>query len=160
MCINIKFCLINQIHLCHALNHSWVKSRNCDWFVTWFCYQLIANQVTRQQQFHDPTQLILLFAVQSVYQSIVPWCHLALHLSLSFRTNRYIILQTHIYLKKKYNAIKWSVFLNSSPPRQNGHHFTGNIFKCIFMKEKYSFFITISLKFVPTDSLDNKPALV
>ena len=39
--------------------------------------------------------------------------------------------------------------LNSSPPEQNGHHFAGDIFKYIFVNEKFSIWINISLKFVP-----------
>ena len=33
--------------------------------------------------------------------------------------------------------------------KQNGHKFTHNIFKCIFMNENVEFSITISLKFAP-----------
>ena len=39
-------------------------------------------------------------------------------------------------------------FINSSSPGQNGHHFTNDIFKCIFFNEKVRFFIKISLKLV------------
>ena len=35
-----------------------------------------------------------------------------------------------------------------------------DIFKCIFLNENVKFFIQISLKFVPQDPIDNKPALV
>ena len=38
---------------------------------------------------------------------------------------------------------------NSSPPRQDGHHATGDIFKCIFMNEKSCILIEIPPKFVP-----------
>ena len=107
----------------------------------------------------DPAYFIVCCTVSlSVHCSLLPLGITSLIIIQDKQVHH--IANTHIYLKKKYNAIKWSVLLNSSPPRQNGHHFTGNIFKCIFMKEKYSFFITISLKFVPTGSLDNKPALV
>ena len=37
---------------------------------------------------------------------------------------------------------------NSSPPGQNGDHFADDIFKCIFMNEKFCISIQISLKFV------------
>ena len=37
--------------------------------------------------------------------------------------------------------------VNSSPPGQNGRHFPDDIFKCIFMNEKFCIFIQISLKF-------------
>ena len=51
-------------------------------------------------------------------------------------------------------------FFNSSPPGQNGRHFAVNIFRCIFMNEKFSILIKISLKFVHKGLIDNNPALV
>ena len=53
----------------------------------------------------------------------------------------------------------WDSF-NSSPPGQNGHHFTDEIFRCIFMNEKYCILIQNSLKFVPKGPNDNKPPSV
>ena len=50
--------------------------------------------------------------------------------------------------------------INSSSPRQNGHHFTDNIFKCIFVNENSFILIQISLKFVPKGLIDNKSTLV
>ena len=35
-----------------------------------------------------------------------------------------------------------------------------DIFKCIFMNEKFCILIKISLKFVPKGPIDNNPALV
>ena len=43
---------------------------------------------------------------------------------------------------------------------QNGHHFADNIFRCIFVSEKFCILIKISLKFVPKGQIDNNPALV
>ena len=37
---------------------------------------------------------------------------------------------------------------------------TDDIFKCIFVNEKFSILIPVSLKFVPKVRIDNKPALV
>ena len=45
-------------------------------------------------------------------------------------------------------------------PRQNGCHLADNIFRCIFMNEKFCILIQISLKFVPKYPIDNNPALV
>ena len=45
-------------------------------------------------------------------------------------------------------------------PGQNGHHFTDDIFRCIFVKEKCCVFIKISLKFVPKGPMNNIPELV
>ena len=50
--------------------------------------------------------------------------------------------------------------LNTLRPRQNGYHFPDDIFKCIFLNEKVSFLINISLKYVPKCSSNNIPALV
>ena len=50
--------------------------------------------------------------------------------------------------------------LNSSPPGQNGRHFADNIFRCIFVNEKFCILIKISLKFVPRGPIDNNLALV
>ena len=49
--------------------------------------------------------------------------------------------------------------VNSSPLDKNGHHFIDDIFRCIFVNEKFCILIKISLKFVPKGSIDN-PALV
>ena len=50
--------------------------------------------------------------------------------------------------------------VKSSPPRQNGCHFTDDIFKCIFWNENVSISLKISLKFVPKVPINNIPALV
>ena len=50
--------------------------------------------------------------------------------------------------------------LNTLRPRQNGHRFPDNIFKCIFLNENVWISIKISLKFVPKGPINNIPALV
>ena len=52
--------------------------------------------------------------------------------------------------------------VNSSPPGfyKMAANFADNIFKCIFMNEKFCNAIQILLKLVPTGPTDNKPALV
>ena len=51
--------------------------------------------------------------------------------------------------------------VNSSPPGQNGRHFAGDIFRCIFVNEKLCIVSYISLmKFVPKGPVDNNPVLV
>ena len=50
------------------------------------------------------------------------------------------------------------VCINSSSPGENGHHFP-DIFKCIFINDKFWIFIQISLKFVPKGAIDKKSAL-
>ena len=39
--------------------------------------------------------------------------------------------------------------VNSLSPKQNGHHFADNAFKCIFLNENFSISTNISLKCVP-----------
>ena len=51
-------------------------------------------------------------------------------------------------------------FMRMLRPRQNGRHFTDDIFKCIFLNENVSIAIKISLKFVPKGPINNIPALV
>ena len=48
---------------------------------------------------------------------------------------------------------------NALGPRQNGCHFTDDIFKCIFLIENIWIPIRISLKFVPKGPINNIPAL-
>ena len=52
------------------------------------------------------------------------------------------------------------VTLNSLRPRQNGRHFTDNVFKCIFFNEDICISINFSLIFVPTGQLNNIALLV
>ena len=57
--------------------------------------------------------------------------------------------------------VSWiRIFLNTLRPRQNGHHFADDIFKCIFLNENVWIPIKISLKFVPKIPINNIPALV
>ena len=44
-------------------------------------------------------------------------------------------------------------------PWANGRHFPDDIFKCIFLNEKFCILIRISLEFVPKDPMNNIPAL-
>ena len=55
--------------------------------------------------------------------------------------------------------LSWHFINNSSPPGQNGHHFADDIFRCIFVNEKFCILIRISLKFVSKGLIDNNPAL-
>ena len=50
--------------------------------------------------------------------------------------------------------------VNTSRPRQDGRHFTDNIFIYIFLNENEWHSIKISLKFVPKVPINNIPALV
>ena len=50
--------------------------------------------------------------------------------------------------------------LHSSPPGQNGRHFAEDIFKHIFMNEKFCILTWIKLKLVAKGPINNKSALV
>ena len=85
-------------------------------------------------------------------------------------------IQLHTCLKVlldwKYSAVKqvnnyfnvthtvWNFGVNTLRPRQCGHHFLDNIFKCIFLNENLWISIKISLKFVSKCKIKNIPALV
>ena len=64
-----------------------------------------------------------------------------------------VSLLTHICVTRP----QW---FKSSPPGQNGHYFTDNIFGCIFMNWRFCILIKISLKFVLKGPIDNNPGLV
>ena len=49
---------------------------------------------------------------------------------------------------------------HSLRPRQNGHHFADDVFKCIFLNENVWILLKISLKFVPKGPINNIPSLV
>ena len=69
----------------------------------------------------------------------------------------------HVYIPGNYiNVSIWHVIIhpctdfnggrtvvNSSPPGQIGRHFEDDIFRCIFVNEKFCILIKISLKFIP-----------
>ena len=56
--------------------------------------------------------------------------------------------------------IHTSYWVNTLRPRQNGHLFADDIFKCIFLNENVWIAIKISLTFVPKGLINNIPALV
>ena len=53
-----------------------------------------------------------------------------------------------------------SIEINTLRTRQNGHHFTDGLFKCIFLNENLWTSIKTSLKFVSKSPINNYPALV
>ena len=64
--------------------------------------------------------------------------------------------------RRMYASVHWVVSgpVNESSSEQNGHHFSDNILKFIFMNEKFCISIWVSLNFVPKGPNDNKSALV
>ena len=57
-------------------------------------------------------------------------------------------------------GINRSEWVDTLRLRQDGHRFTNDIFKHIFLNENVWIFFNISLKFIPKDPTDNIPALV
>ena len=65
------------------------------------------------------------------------------------------------YSPLKVRRILWRPFsINTLRQRQDDHHFSDDIFKCIFLNENISISIKISLKFVPKCPTNNIPSLV
>ena len=54
----------------------------------------------------------------------------------------------------------WKLLLKILRPRQNGRHFPGDIFRCIFLNENAWISCKMSLKFVPKCPFNNIPVLV
>ena len=53
-----------------------------------------------------------------------------------------------------------NICINTLRPRQNGHHFADDIFRCIFLNENVWNPLEISLTFVPKGPINNMPTLV
>ena len=105
------------------------------------------HQTQGQGWIHTPQQ-------RQINATKVPWCRIIVY---SMKYEHYLLCCVLLWL-----YFHWSMFhvVNTLRPRQNGHHFANNIFKCIFMDEKFYILLRISLKFVPKGSIENKPALV
>ena len=74
---------------------------------------------------------------------------------------RFIPIDTHNASTLIINT-PWTINIvfNTLRPRQNGRHFPGDIFKCIFLNENAWIAIKISLKFVPKGPINKSLALV
>ena len=83
--------------------------------------------------------------------------------TLPLRWWKYLVINlssTPVSRNRRILNKKTHTHINSSPPGQIGHHFADDIFICMFENEKICILIEISLKFIPKDPIDNKPALV
>ena len=70
-------------------------------------------------------------------------------------------MENHWFSIKFVNKFILSfICINTLRLRQNGLHFTDDTFKCVFLNENVRIPIKISLKFVPTGSINSIPALV
>ena len=89
-------------------------------------------------------------------------------LSRPRRADYYYIFQRPMSKSDRFHCIIFSNIpaqelcteFNTLRLRQNGCHFTEDIFKYIFLNENVWISIKISLKFVPKDPINHIPALV
>ena len=88
-----------------------------------------------------------------VYCLVLAWRN-SIAKSLSTFIRRCLLVNTTYY------AATIACMFNTLRPRQNGHHFPDDVFKCIFLNQNVLISIKISLKFVPKGPINNIPALV
>ena len=86
------------------------------------------------------------------------WIWTVFHIQSYPRFTQFVVLAPRLQSISSLNYIYHDA--NSSPPGQNGRHFTDDIFKCILMNEKNSILNRLSLKFDPKGLINNSPALV
>ena len=136
---------------------------------TWDCTS--TNDVTpkdmRPKQNHLKTQQFMEWV--NTMQCNAMQCNKIQHNTIQYNKIQYNTIQ---YNTIQYNTSQYKtlffiplqsmiiLYLNSSPPGQNGRHFTDDVFKYIFMNKKSCIFIRISLKFVPKGPIANTSALV
>ena len=73
-----------------------------------------------------------------------------------------LVLKAHCNLLSVLNnVVSWKkIYVNTLRLIQNGHHFTDDTFKRIFLNKNVKLFIEISLKFFPKGIINSIPALV
>ena len=77
---------------------------------------------------------------------------------LGYHRGTHLSLSKHCKLFWRSGALLLTTRFNS-PPWTKGHHFADDIFRCIFVNEKFCILITTSL-FVPEGPFDNNPTLI
>ena len=75
---------------------------------------------------------------------------LLIHVSKKVSRNKGLdaVKSEHVWPRSTTNAVSILTLLNTLKARQNGRHFTDDIFKCIFLNKDAWILIKISLKFV------------
>ena len=119
----------------------------------WYQRYLGINDVTPLDVKHTTLHHILLYIVYG-QQYIMDHC---------LGSGHETIIYTHetLYVSNILIHSSWhGVGINKLRPRQNGRHFTDDIFKCIFLNENVWITIKISMKFVPKGPINKIPALV
>ena len=94
---------------------------------------------------------------RSLICCITLWARLE---SSSVPTRRRPRSRRKIRRKRRRRRHQLEVGVNSLRLRQNGCHFAGDIFRCIFLNANVWISIKFSLKFVPKVRINNIPALV
>ena len=106
-----------------------------------------------------------------INDDLIYWCIYASlsinELMMSYGQNIYRKLliarearRRHFWLYSHLCVCWWPSTIDSSPPGQNGCHFTDNVYICIFMNETFCILIEISLNCVPKGPMDNNAAFV
>ena len=93
-----------------------------------------------------------------------PMYHNFLHPQCQIDMSHHILialsLPYHMYSTEMMPHTQLPTMLNTLRPRQNGYHFAGDTFKCIFLNQNVRNSINISLKFVPKGGIHNITSLV
>ena len=101
------------------------------------------------------------------YKDEEPWEHIGVPCSsinrIFIETGHYLLSKVVLYniCTITYNLIhSIEITFNILRPRQNGHHFIDDIYKCIFLIENVWISINMSLSFVLGGTIYTIPALV
>ena len=111
--------------------HRWPVNSPQKWSVTWKVFP-----------FHDVINLFVrmhLLAMRAASTDI-EWIY-------GWNMIYALILPIEFYIIRHCSALSTC---SSLRPRQNGHHFADDIFKCIFLNKNLGISLKVSLKFVPT----------
>ena len=139
-----------------ALNSKLIQNKFRDWYLEIFLQyypQMNAILTLQKEMFiYWLRWSLLTFPISnmSTLVLVMAWC---------CEANIHYFNQCWPRLMTPYDLMR-PQWINSSPPGQNGHHFTDNIFRCIFGNEKFCILIKVSLKFAPKGSIDNNAALI
>ena len=138
-------------------SNSWSEFENC-FFFKLFQYLPGANELMKSK-----FQLNLFIGIQLTIIQHWFWLWLGAeqatqHLSepMMNHFNEWCIYSINMH----QSSLPGPQWVNTLRPRQNGCHFTDDIFKCISLNGNIIISIKISLKFVPKVPIDNNPVLV
>ena len=142
---------------------AWINnSIHTNYWVTMLILDSIQTDTKKRQHF---VQAILISLMLISQKAIKPYHKYQIfirsgghsHYAPQKGTQNWNFSSLKVCIIHSYYIVKW---INTLRPRQNGHHFLDDIFKCIFLNENVSISIMISLKFVPRGQINNIPALV